>query len=162
MDNFSENIVRAIDERGATPKPRWHFLLKRSVFWACAVLSVAVGGAAFSVAEFVFFDNDSISLISLDQSSIRDIAVSIPYIWLLVLGIFATSAYLGFRHTRKGYRQATTIVVGVVILLSIVLGLTLNAFDFGQSVHKYLLAHTDFYDLLIHSSEDRGDYQGNH
>lgn len=156
-EHLPENIIKAIEERDLIPTPRWRFLLARSVFWFLGVLSVVVGGIAFGVADYVFFDNDGISFASLQQSSIQDIAQSIPYVWLVVLGVFTLTAYYGFRKTRKGYRYATIMVVTASIVASILLGIILNAFDFGQAVHKYLLSHTDFYDLLIHSSEDTKD-----
>lgn len=164
MENFSEHIVKEIVERGATPKPRWHFLLKRSVFWTLAGFSVVIGGIAVSVASYVFFDNDGLGAFGrlAPQDTLRDLARSIPYIWLFVLGLFTASAYLGFRQTRKGYRYATTMVVGAAIGLSLVFGLILDTLDFGQSVHKYLLSNTTVYDLLIHSSEDEGDFEGNY
>ena len=154
---LSESIIQKIEERNLAPTPRWHFLLTRSVFWILATLSVIVGGIAFGVADYVFFDNDGMSLSSLQRSSIQDIAQSIPYVWIVILGIFTVIAYSGFRKTRKGYRHATAVVVSASIIASILLGVTLNAFDFGQAVHKYLLSHTDFYDMLIHSSEDTQD-----
>ena len=164
MENFSEHIVKEIAERGATPKPRWHFLLKRSVFWTLAGLSIVIGGVAVSVAIYVFIDNDSLATFqnSAPQEALRNLARSVPYIWLFVLGLFTASAYLGFRHTRKGYRYATVLVVVVAVVLSLVFGLTLDRLDFGQSVHKYLLSHTSIYDILIHSSEDEGDFEGSH
>jgi hypothetical protein len=127
------------------------------VFWGLATLSVVVGGIAFSVADYVFFDNDVVRLASFQASSIQDIARSIPYVWLVILGIFMLVAYYGFRKTRKGYRYATAAIVLASIGASILLGITLSAFDFGQTVHTYLLSHTDFYDSLIHSSEDAQD-----
>ena len=164
MENFSEHIVKEIAERGATPKPRWHFLLKRSVFWTLAALSVVIGGIAVSVAMYVFFDNDGLRTLGQPalQDTLRDFAQSIPYIWLFVLGLFTASAYLGFRQTRKGYRYATTMVVGAAISISLVFGLILDTLDFGQMVHKYLLSNTTVYDILIHSSEDEGDFEGSH
>lgn len=159
MTDFSEKIIIALDERKAEPKPRWHFLLKRSVFWSLAVLSVVVGGIAMSVAIYVFFDNDGL-LVSGDkafQETVLDVAQSIPYIWLFMLGLFTVSAHLVFRKTKKGYRYATVQVVGVVIAASLALGIVLDALDLGQMMHKYLLSNTIIYDMLIHSSEDETD-----
>lgn len=164
MENFSEHIVQEIAERGAIPKPRWHFLLRRSVFWTLAGLSIVIGGIAVSVASYVFFDNDGLAAFqnAAPQEALRTLARSIPYIWLFVLALFTASAYFGFRQTRKGYRYDTAIVVGAAIILSLVFGLILDNLDFGQSVHKYLLSQTNVYDILIHSSEDEGDFEGNH
>lgn len=164
MENFSEHIVQEIAERGASPKPRWHFLLKRSVFWTLAGLSIAVGGIAVSVASYVFFDNDGLAAFqnSSPQEALLVLARSIPYVWIFVLGLFTASAYFGFRRTRKGYRHATAMVVGAAIIFSLLFGLVLDTIDFGQKVHTYLLSHTSIYDVLIHSSEDEGDFQGSH
>lgn len=154
MDNFSENIVKEIEARGAVPKPRWHFLLKRSVFWIFAIVSVGIGAVAFAAGQYIFFDNDGASFAQFRDTPIQDIFMGIPYIWLAVLGLFIASAYFGFRHTRKGYRYATVGVVVAAILASIVIGFLLNEFDVGVNVHKYLLRNTTLYDPLIHSSED--------
>jgi FtsH-binding integral membrane protein len=152
MDNFSENILKVIEKKEVIPKPRWHFLLKRWIFWLLAVFSILIGAIAFAVAEYVFFDNDGANV-----ASLQDIAQNIPYVWFLVLIIFTISSYIWFRQTRKGYKYKTVVVVCGTVVISIILGLILNAFDFGQVAHKYLLSHTDFYDMLVHSSEDTQD-----
>lgn len=152
MDNFSEDIVKIIEKKGLVPKPQWYFLLLRWVFWLLAVFSILIGAIAFAVAEYVFFDNDGANV-----ASLQDIAKNIPYIWLIVLVTFTISSYIWFRQTRKGYKYKTVAIVCGTVVISIILGLILNAFDFGQVAHKYLLSHTDFYDMLIHSSEDIQD-----
>ena len=155
MDNFSENIIKEIEARGIVPKPRWYFLVSRGSFWLLAICSVAIGAIAFAVAVFVFLDNDGISAVG--EALIIDVAQSIPFIWLFVLALFSACAYFGFRHTRTGYRYATSLVVLAVIVMSIVLGIVLDEFDFGQRVHRYLLTHTPLYDPLIHSRDDESD-----
>ncbi|MDB5238596.1 MAG: hypothetical protein JWM46_866 [Candidatus Kaiserbacteria bacterium] len=157
MNTLSEQIAKELESRGASPKPRWHFLVARGTFWLLAVTSVLIGGIAFAVASFVFFDNDGASMSVLERSSIYDIAQSIPFVWLAIFGLFTASTYAGFRNTRSGYKYATSLVIIVAILASIALGLLLNTLDFGQNVHRYLLEHTSFYDPLIHSREDLPD-----
>jgi hypothetical protein len=151
MQDFSQNIITELEARGATPKPRWHFLLMRALFWLLSALSVAVGGIAFSVAWYVFFDNDGLHV------TLQNLLQVIPYVWLVVLGLFILGAYAGFRQTRKGYRYATALLLTLILAASIALGLVLDNYDIGQNVHKYLLAHTGFYDGLIYSSEDTPD-----
>ena len=154
MDNFSKQIVTEIEARGVSPLPRWHFLVRRSVFWSLAVLSVLVGAVAFSVADYVFFDNEGISIKVLLESPLEGILQTIPFLWLAVFGLFVVSASLSFRHTRTGYRYRTGVAVLGVVVVAILLGTVLNIFDFGQGVHYFLLNHTTFYDALIRSSDD--------
>lgn len=156
MTDFSKQVIEEIHVRGVTPRPRWHFLVKRSVFWSLAVLSIVVGAVAFAVADYVFFDSEGISTAVLLESPLEGIINSIPFVWLFVFGLFTASAYLGLRHTRSGYRYRTAAAITGVIVLTISLGLALNALDFGQAIHGYLIQHTTFYDPLIHSREDNG------
>ncbi|MBU6321623.1 MAG: hypothetical protein KGI78_02360 [Patescibacteria group bacterium] len=135
-DTFPEELMQELAARGAVPKPRWQFLLSRSVIWLLALASVVVGGVAFAIAEFVFFDNDGIA--KLQGSSIQDIAQSIPFVWLAITAFFAVVAYYGLRRTRRGYRYATTTLVLIVVVLSLALGVLLNYFDFGQRIYEYV------------------------
>ncbi|MDB4992233.1 MAG: hypothetical protein JWL75_478 [Parcubacteria group bacterium] len=154
MDNFSEQVVAEIEARGVSPLPRWHFLFRRSVFWTCAILSVLSGAIAYSVADYVFFDNEGMGPTAILESPIEGILHTIPFVWLIVFGLFAASAYLNLRKTRTGYRYRAALAILAVIIITIGLGAVLNMFDFGQTIHYYLLHHTTFYDALIHSSDD--------
>jgi uncharacterized membrane protein len=154
MDNFSKQVVAEIEARGATPKPRWHFLLRRSAFWTFAVLSILSGAVALSVADYVFFDNEGISVATLLESPLEGIIQTIPFIWLIMFALFVMSAYLSLRRTKSGYRYRTIIAVSGAIVVTVLLSLMLNLFDFGQAVHYFLLSHTSFYDALIQSNDD--------
>ena len=151
MQDLSQDIIKELESRGATPKPRWHFILMRSLFWLLSVLSVVVGSIALSMTCDVFFDNDGLHV------TLGNLLQVIPYVWLIILGLFIVGAYFGFRQTRKGYRYAAPLVVSMILAASVALGLLLDTYDVGQTVHKYLLTHTNFYDALIYSSEDTPD-----
>lgn len=155
-DQLPQHIIEEIEKRGLVPRPRYHFLLKRSVFWSLAIISIIIGAIAFAVAIYVFFDNEGISTTTLLETPLETILQSVPFIWLFVLGLFTTSAYLGLRNTKTGYRYKTVRAVLGVIIASICLGFVLNTFDFGQMVHNYLLHHTGFYDSLINSRDGLG------
>ena len=151
MHDLSENIIKELEDRGAHPKPRWYFVLMRSLFWLLAIISTTVGAVAFSVAWYVFFDNDGLHV------TLQNMFRVIPYIWLVVLTLFVVAAYLGFRQTRKGYRYAGPLILALILAGSIGGGLLLDTIDGGQKVHTYLLRDTDFYDGLIYSSDDYTD-----
>ena len=107
MNDFPESIEKEIEARGVLPRPRWHFLFRRSVMWILAVASVLSGAVAFSVADYVFFDNEGISVATLLQSPLEGVIRSVPFIWLLAFGLFCATTYVGLRHTRTGYRTAS-------------------------------------------------------
>lgn len=154
MKNFSDRVEKEIEGRGMIPRPRWHFLLKRSVFWSLAISSVCIGAIAFSVADYVFFDNEGLSPSALLDTPLEVIVQGVPFAWLFIFGLFCVVSYVGLRHTRTGYKYRTIGVVLGVLVATVGLGLVLNLFDFGQGVHYYFLNHTSFYDALVHSSDD--------
>ncbi len=154
MNDFSKNIEKEIEARGMTPRPRWHFFLKRSVSWSLAIISVLIGAMAFSVADYVFFDNEGLNPAALLDTPLEVIVQGIPFVWLFIFGLFCIVTYIGLRNTRSGYKYRTLGVAFAVLLATIGLGLVLNVFDFGQGVHYYLLHHTSFYDALIRSNDD--------
>jgi type IV secretory pathway VirB2 component (pilin) len=153
-EQLPQNIIHEIEKRGLTPRSRFHFLLKRSVFWWLAAVSTLIGGIAVAVGLYVFFDNDGVGTTALLETPLEGILQSIPFVWLFILVLFTVSANLSIRHTKTGYRYKTAKAVVIVIILSICLGVVLNLLDFGQMAHKYLLNHTSFYDPLIHSRDD--------
>lgn len=154
MNDLSEIVEKEIEARGMSPRPRWHFLLKRSVLWSLAVSSILIGAVSYSVANYVFFDNEGLSPSVLLDTPLEVIVQNVPFIWLLLFGLFCVATYVGLRNTRSGYKYQTAGVVLAVLVATISLGQALNYFDFGQAVHRYLLNNTAFYDMLIHSSED--------
>lgn len=153
-EQLPQHIIQEIEKRGLKPRPRFYFLLKRSVFWSLAGISIFLGAIAVAVALFVFLDNDGVGTAALLETPLEVILQSIPFVWLFTLVLFTTSAYVGLRNTKTGYRYKTVKAVTLVIVLSICFGILLSILDFGQVVHKYLLNHTSFYDSLIHSRED--------
>lgn len=154
MNDFSDSVEKEIEAKGMVPRPRWHFLLKRSVFWSLAVASVVVGAIAFSVADYVFLDNEGLSPSALLDTPLEVIVQDVPFVWLFIFGLFCFATYVGLRNTRSGYKYRTAGIVLVVLVATIGLALILNLFDFGQAVHYYLLNHTSFYQALIHSNDD--------
>lgn len=149
MDDLSRNILTELDARHASPKPQWHFVLAHGAFWLLSAMSVAIGGIAMSVGWYVFFDNDGLHV------TFASLFRVIPWIWIVVLIVFVVGAYFGFRQTRKGYKYSIGWVLAGILFLSAVMAVVFDHYDFGQTIHKYLLFHTNFYDALIISSEDR-------
>ena len=162
MVQFSPDLILdEIERRKVVPIPRWHFLLRRAVFWTLAVISVITGSLSMATAIYVFLDHDflvdqaRIDRFLAQQPLIEDIINSIPYLWLTALLLFTLVAYYGVRHTRKGYRYPTLRVIGGSLLLSLALSGFMNLFDVGQIIHRYLIENIRGYDRLVYANEQR-------
>ncbi|NTU94171.1 MAG: hypothetical protein HGB29_04050 [Chlorobiaceae bacterium] len=162
MSPFSPDLILdELERRNVVPIPRWHFLLRRSVFWILAVISVVTGSLAMATAIYVFLDQDfvvdheNIARFLAQQPLVDNIIVSIPYLWLTALILFILVAYYGFRHTRKGYRYPMVSVIGGSLLLSLLLSGVMNVFDVGKILHRYLVENVGGYDSLVYANEQR-------
>jgi heme/copper-type cytochrome/quinol oxidase subunit 2 len=160
MPNISpDKIIDEIEKRNVVPIPRWHFILKRAVFWVLALISVVTGAISMATAIYVFFDNDyivdraGIEKLFEQRPLVEVIVQSIPYVWLLALALFIIVAYYGFRHTRKGYRYPMVRVIGGSLLLSVLLCGILDAFDIGKQVHRYLIDNIRGYGSLVYTND---------
>ncbi len=162
MAKFSSDLILdEIEKRKVVPIPRWHFLLRRSVFWVLAVFSVITGSISMATAIYVFVDHDfvvdhaNINRFLDQQPLIEDIIVSIPYLWLVAMVLFVLVAYYGLRHTRKGYRYPTLRLIAGSMLLSLLLSGLLNLFDVGLIIHRYLIENVRAYGRLVYTNEQR-------
>jgi len=161
LKDRSKSILEEIEKRKAVPIPRWHFALQRFGFWLLAAIAVLTGSIAMATAIYVFIDNDFIEeheyihLFLSERPLIAEIVASIPYIWLATLALFTLVAYFGFRHTKTGYRYATTKVIAGALLASLLLSVGLNTIDVGKYIHRYLIENVHVYNKLVYANEHR-------
>ncbi|NTW52051.1 MAG: hypothetical protein HGB22_05640 [Chlorobiaceae bacterium] len=157
----SDLILDEIEKRHVVPIPRWRFILKRSVFWILAAISVLTGSISMVTAIYVFLDNDfivdraNIEMLFDQRPFMEEVVKSIPYVWLIAMSLFIIAAYYGFRHTKKGYRYTTLRVFASSMFVSLLICGVLNIFDVGKYIHRYLIENIKGYDHLVYSNEIR-------
>ncbi len=153
-ENLPEDIMQAIEERELKPAPRWHFLLKRSVFWTLASCAVLLGGVAVAVIIFVYFDHDTEGMVYLNQSLVDNILMTIPYFWLVSLSLLVALTHLSIRHTKGGYRYGILRVAGIALMTSVALGFVFDEFDAGKIINESLNESIPYYNSLVYTSTD--------
>ncbi|OGD67682.1 hypothetical protein A2442_03870 [Candidatus Campbellbacteria bacterium RIFOXYC2_FULL_35_25] len=122
MNKFSEKILKRIEEKHISPKPRWQFLTKDIFVWFLGAISILVGGIATSVIIFVLVNSDWESYRFLSGSLLDHIINVAPVLWVIFLAFFILGADYNFKNTKKGYRYSVSEVVGMSILVSVILG----------------------------------------
>lgn len=154
-------VLEEIEKRKLVLIPRWRVFLKRFSFWLLAAISVVTGSIAMATALYVFFDNDfavdhdNIHQLFIERPYIGDIFASIPYVWLVALALFTLVAFIGFRHTKKGYRYSALKVIASSLVTSFLLSVCFNATDVGGYIHRYLVENVRMYNSLIYANEQR-------
>ena len=135
MSDFTEKILSTIKSKHIAPKPRWQFLLQRSMVWVAAVLSVIIGSIAFSVMIFRIVNNDWEVIKFVGRSPVQYFFSTLPYVWIAIIVLFVALAYYNARHTKGAYKyQAYWFVVGSIII-SMALGGLFYAFGLGPRLN---------------------------
>lgn len=150
MDKAREILEKIKDEK-IEPKSRWRFLLKDYMIWVAFASSILVGSVAFSVIIFLLSNNDWDIYRYLDKNFISYLFLSLPYVWIIILALFAFIACFNYKHTKNGYRVNPIAIVLISILISIFLGGIMFKNGLGQTIDYTLSKNIPYYEkVLIH------------
>ncbi len=149
-EEFSRKIMEQINADKITPLPRWRFLILRWSLMFSVIFSVMLGGLSVAATLFLFVDFHRHGLFAIPHDVVEFLGM-VPFLWIAALGIFVILARISLKYTKKGYKYSTSAIVLVSVLLSIMLGLTLNLFGVGKITHE-LLNTVHAYNLVVQDS----------
>lgn len=148
MNDTGQKILEKIKEEHIKLKPKWEFLLKNYVIWALFVVAIIIGSLAFGVMIFMVFHTDwqySTGQIGL----VRNLLISLPYFWFLILIIFLAIAFYNLKHTKKGYKYNPLLIVSSSILISIIIGSVVYALGGGEKLEDIFYRRVPFYQQIM-------------
>ena len=134
MKDLKQDVIKKIKSKDLRPYSRTHFILKNILFWITFVLAVGVGMLAFSAFLFRVFSNDWGIYKHLGRGPVPHFFMTLPYLWIVVMALFALLAVYTFQHTRGWYKHKPIIIVTASIAISIVGGSLLFAVGFGDKI----------------------------
>jgi hypothetical protein len=136
---LSDAVLDAIEEKGVEPTPRWHFQFTNSVIWAGALVALLVGAISLAPTAHIILHTDYDAYRLASDSGFTFFAMTLPYLWLVLLAIGVSYAVYAARRTKTGYRfMLSKLVLGSVVLGSLVGG-GLYAAGGGNAIDSYLL-----------------------
>jgi len=154
MTELSEKIIKEIEERKICPTPRWCFSVRDYGLFALFIALIIVGALAVATMIFMIVDYDWSVYRYLNQSQLESALLALPYLWLIVLGIFAYFAYSGFRRTKTGYRLETPLLILISIASSTLLGAVIYSRGFDSELHEFIARQAPVYHYLKYDRED--------
>lgn len=154
IEELNQKIIDKIKSESLTPTPRWHFLLKERFIWTIGALALLIGAAAVSVMIYLAQSNDLWLYDQAGSSFGTWLLLSLPYFWLLFLGLFVWLLYYNLKHTKRGYRYPTLFIVGTAILASIFLGVVFYACGVGTKIDDILGRQAPLYDRVFNPHVD--------
>ncbi|MFA5024640.1 MAG: hypothetical protein WC523_06860 [Patescibacteria group bacterium] len=146
---WEQKILAKIKTDKLTPKPRWQFLLKNYVVWIFGAAALLIGAAAISVMIYLFIYNDWNLYEQTHKSFMEFFLLTLPYFWIIFLGLFIFIIYYNLKHTKRGYRYPLYLVILAPVAASLILGFSLYYLGVGEQIDDVLGRQAPFYDRFI-------------
>ncbi len=146
--DISQEVLENIKKQRVRPKPRWHFVLRRSFITGLFVLSILIGGLASSVVIFQLTHADWDLYQHLRHSFWEFTFLVIPYFWIGFMLCFALFANFFFRRTGRGYRYRAVSLVVLSVAISLGLGAMLDWGGFSERFERVFQTHVPFYQRI--------------
>lgn len=104
MKNVLKNAVAKIKKEHIKPESRHKYLLKKYGIWSIFVLALVFGAISFAIMFAILIGLDWDLYAFMRKNPIVYAFSLIPYLWLVIVGIFLFLTFLDLRKTEKGYR----------------------------------------------------------
>ena len=154
MNKLIDNVLEKIQEEQIEPKSKWAFLLKDGVVWSVGIASLLLGSLALAVIFSVLFNADFELGRQLGKPGVRMFFLVLPYLWVVLLGVFILLAHYQVRHTKRGYKFSLPVIILSVIGGSLVLGAGLYQLGVGQAVDEHFVQRSELYRGVIQGRLD--------
>ena len=148
-NNFGEELLHKIKDEKIQPKPRWQFLLKNYFVWGLGIFSLLLGTIAVSLIFYMLRYNDADIYGRAGGHLWEKLLLIIPFFGIICLIFFIVIVLYNFKHTKKGYRYSSFIILLAVVSFSVILGVFFYAVGMGEMTDNILGKNVPFYDRII-------------
>lgn len=153
-NDLTNNILKTIEKQQVQPTARWIFLLKNYIIWIVALLALIVGGVSFAVVLEIM-QNSGLDLYTSmgDNNVVMFLMHTLPFVWLLLVGLFIVLAYFNVRNTKRGYKYALHIVIFGSVAISAAFGTVLFATGVGDTADTVLSEKIPTYKKVMNRND---------
>lgn len=137
-NDISKNVLDKILCEDIKQKPRYVFLLRKSVLWTVAAVATIVGIIGFSIMLFLLREEDWDVYHHVADSELMGLLSAFPYFWLLIFVIFAVILAYNIKHTEDGYKMRAGAILGVYAAVTIVCGTLLYVVGVAEAAEHAL------------------------
>jgi hypothetical protein len=155
--NLSDKVLKKIEKKNITPKPRWIFTLQNVAVWFSSILFLLIGGLAFSVVIYMILESDWSLYANLNDSLWKFVILILPYFWLVILILLVVLANYNLKNTKGGYRYQLRTIVILVLLISLLLGGVFYLLGLGKKIDETFAEKMPIYERFINKiNRDKG------
>ena len=140
--NIEDKILNKIKKENLKPTSVWYFLLRDYSLWNLVLLSILF--SALSIAPIIFIiDNLELGYVKhISESAMQFILLMLPYPFIILAILCTYLSLKAWQKTKKGYKVQGKYVLIISLILSLMLGIILNLFTFGQNIDDTFDKHT--------------------
>ena len=84
----AEKLLNTMKEQNIKPIPKWRFTLNRFLIGLAIIISIAIGGLAFSIILFSIQQLGFDLITHMTHSTVEFLLGLLPFIWIILLIIF--------------------------------------------------------------------------
>lgn len=151
--DFAAAIMRKIESEKITTHSRFWFVLHDIAFWCLWFLSALTGAFALSAIVFVL-QSSSWQLYLITHDSFLSYATNtIPFLWLVLFLIMVILAHVNLRHTPKGYRYSSLLLIVLNLAVTLLLSVIITAAGLGKFVDEEVGKRIPLYVPAMHKQE---------
>jgi hypothetical protein len=145
MSKITTSILKKIKKQKIQPRPYMYFIIKNIVLWTAIIVSILLGSLSVGIILHEIVGTGWGMMRHMMRGSFSTFALLLPYIWILSLVgtlFFATWVY---RSTTKGYMYRPRYIIGIVIGISIVMGMFFYTTHASHSLENWIYKNVHSY-----------------
>ena len=142
---LSQSVLKKIKKEKIKPRPKWHFLIKNSLFWAIFGMAALLGAKAIGIIIFILTEANFLLIWQSRGPHFSILLRIFPFFWIIFLLLFLFLASEGLHHTEKGYKIPLPKLIGINILISLILGVASYGLGYAEKFEHFFGQRAPFY-----------------
>ncbi len=118
----SDRLISKMKNQNLKPIPKWRFTLKGMTIGFTLLVSVIIGGLAFSVILFSIQQLGFDLISHMSHSKIEFLLGLLPFLWIVLLIVFLVIGMISIKNSKKGYKFSPSKLLIINTAFSILLG----------------------------------------
>ncbi len=144
----SDTLISKMKDQNLKPIPKWRFTLKGMTIGLTLIVSVILGGLAFSVVLFSIQQLGFDLIAHMSHSKIEFLLGLLPFLWIVLLLVFLIIGMISIKNSRKGYKFSPSKLLLFNTAFSILLGTLFFIGGGAQWLENTFAVEIEFYESV--------------
>ena len=135
--SISNAVLEKIKDGGATPKPRWRFVVRGIIWAAISVFVFVLLLFVVSLASFDITENNILQARDFGWDGLGPLFGSLPWILFAIIGVLIIAVEALVSRYSLAYRRPLLYSLGAVVIVAIVGTIGLSQLHFHESMERF-------------------------